>query len=61
MADMKHALTQALIEIDAYRMMLDLEPWECRRTFSCAELDDAGKLGLRVQFKDGEMMCWPES
>lgn len=55
------ALAKVLVEIDAYRMMLDLPTYEARRSFSCQELDEAAKIGLVVRKEAGGIICWPES
>ncbi len=59
--DLKAALAQSLIEIDAYRMMLDFPTFEMRRTFTCAELEEAAKCGLTIRLDNGSLVCWPES
>jgi hypothetical protein len=59
--DLLALIAQLLVEIDACRMMMDLPPWECRRSFTCQELEAASQIGLVVKYEDGTLTCWPES
>lgn len=60
-AALRAALSKAMVELDALRIMRDLEPYGGRRSFTARELEEGAALGLLARIDGHGLLVWSES
>lgn len=58
---LRAALSKVMVELDALRIMRDLEPYSGQRVFTARDLADGASLGLMAKLDGSELVVWGDS